>query len=307
MIPSRRPIVNLQAFSGHVGQYDTTSGGFTVAFCRTFSAVLLLTVSLMPVGEGICGPVFDRVMKKGAVNLGLPYNRVPQGFIDPDGKWVGFEVDLATEMARHMNLKLEKVKVNGKTWAPMLADGRLDAAMCRIRHSRSLDGEFDFSVAYLYDAPRILVLKGLFKKPEQLKGHKIAAVQGSVSEQEAMRMLRDAGDQEAEKNVASYPDRPSCFMALGREKVSGWMDTGLVLLEYASKSPGRFELIKVSGRTSPIAVVVPQNDSAWRDLINFTIQDIAADGSLKKIYDKWFGPNTPYTFSVGRTIEVWPE
>jgi len=278
-----------------------------VAFCRIFVAMLVLIVTFIPVGAGNCGPVFDRVMKRGVVRLGLPYNRVPQGFIGPDGKWVGFEVDLAGAMARHMNLKLEKVKVNGKTWPPMLADGRVDGAMCRIRHSRSLDGEFDFSVAYLYDALRILALKGLFKRPEQLKGHKIAAVQGSVSEQEAMRMLRAAGDEAAEKNVVSYPDRPSCFMALGREKVSGWLDAGLVLLEYGAKSPGRFELIEVAGATSPIAVVVSQNDSAWRDLINFTIQDIAADGSLKKIYDKWFGPNTPHTFSVGRSIEVWSE
>jgi polar amino acid transport system substrate-binding protein len=42
-------------------------------------------------------------------------------------------------------------------------------------------------------------------------------------------------------------------------------------------------------------------------MINFAIQDMAADGTLTKIYDKWFGPHTEYPFPSKRTIEIWPE
>lgn len=268
---------------------------------------LMLLFILVPPHLGHCGEVFDRVMKRGAVRLGVPYNHIPQGFLEGDGKWVGFEVDMASELARHMDLKLELVKVNDRTWGSMLSAGRIDAAMCRIRHTRSLETQFDFSVPYFFDAVHILVLKGRFKNPSELAGQKIAAVQGTLPEKEAMRLLRDAGDKMAEKNVVSYPDRPSCFMALGREKVSAWIDSGMSLIEYASRNPGRFELLTVTERVEPVAIAVPPNDSAWRDLVNFTIQDMAADGSLKKIYDKWFGPKTPYAFPMRRTIEIWPQ
>jgi polar amino acid transport system substrate-binding protein len=278
-----------------------------VALSRIILPGLMLLLTLVPPDLGHCGEVFDRVMKRGAVRLGVPYNHIPQGFLKGDGKWVGFEVDVASELARHMDLKLELVKVNDKTWGSMLSSGRIDAAMCRIRHTRSLETQFDFSVPYFFDAAHMLVLKGSFKNPSELAGHKIAAVQGTLPEKEAMRLLRDAGDKMAEKNVVSYPDRPSCFMALGREKVSAWIDSGMSLIEYASRNPGRFELIKVTERVEPVAIAVPQNDSAWRDLVNFTIQDMAADGSLKKIYDKWFGPKTPYAFPMRRTIEIWPQ
>ncbi|MEJ2718267.1 MAG: transporter substrate-binding domain-containing protein [Deltaproteobacteria bacterium] len=272
-----------------------------MALRRTCLSSLILLVILVPATVGHCGEVLDRVMKRGAVRLGVPYNRIPQGFLEGDGKWVGFEVDVAKEMAP------ELVKVNDKTWGSMLSSGRIDAAMCRIRHTRSLETQFDFSVPYFFDAPYILVLKGRFKNPAELAGHKIAAVQGTLPEKEAMRLLREEGDKMAEKNVVSYPDRPSCFMALGREKVSGWIDSGMSLIEYASRKPGRFELIKVTDRVEPVAIAVPQNDSAWRDLVNFTIQDMAADGSLKKIYEKWFGPKTPYAFPMRRAIEIWPQ
>ncbi len=271
--------------------------------------IILASVACIALGtdSGRCGTVFSRVSKAGIVRIGVPHNLTPQGFLNPAGEWVGFEVDFASEMARHMNLKLESVKVTEKNWASMLSRGLIDAALCRIRHTRSLEAEFDFSVPYFFDSQQVLVLKGMFKSAADLKGQRIAAVQGSSAEKAAMRLLREAGDESAEKNVVSFPDRPSCFMALGREKISAWMDSGMILLEYASKSPGRFELINASEAMEEVAVAIPQDDSAWRDLVNFTIQDIAADGSLKKIYDKWFGPDTPYAFPNRRSIEIWHE
>jgi polar amino acid transport system substrate-binding protein len=274
-----------------------------IAFAACVVAILLV------LGPQSCwsAGVYDRVSKSGMVRIGLPYNLVPQGFMKPGGEWVGFEVDLAEEMARHMNLRLEKMKVNEATWSDLLSRGRIDAALCRIKHTRALESEFDFSIAYFFDAVQILVVKGQFQKPSDLKGHKIAAVQGSAAEKIAMRILRDAGDPQAEKNVVSFPDGPSCFLALGKDKVSGWIDSAITLLEYASKSPGHYQLLDASDDVEAVAVAVPQDDSAWRDLVNVTIQNMALDGSLKKIYDRWLGPDTPYPFRLRRAIEIWPE
>jgi polar amino acid transport system substrate-binding protein len=263
-------------------------------------------LSLVP-KEALSGPVYNRVMKNGTLRIGVPYNLVPQGFLKETGEWTGFEFDLAQELAKHLNLKIDMVKVNRNTWGPMLTKGGIDAALCRITHTRSLENQFDFSVPYFFNSPHVLVLRGTCQSVSDLKGRKIAAVQGSSAEKNAMNLLRQAGDQNSEKNVQSFPDRPTCFMALGREKIAGWLDSGMILLEYSSRSPGRFELIPVSDGVEEIAVALPQDDSAWRDLINFALQDMAADGSFKKVYNRWFGPDTPYAFPMKRSIEVWSE
>jgi len=274
---------------------------------RAWACLGVLAVALLCCDGVLAGPVFDRVGKSGTVRFGVPYNRIPQGFLDPNGQLVGFEVDLAEEMARRIGRKLDMIKVGDRNWGTLLSEGKIDAAFCRVRHTRSLESAFDFSVPYFFDAPHILVVKGKVKNPAELKGQKIAAVQGTIGEKEAMRILKLAGDEAAEKNVVSYPDRPSCFMALGREKVAAWIDSGMVLLEYVSRKSGRFELLRASETVEGIAVALPQNDSAWRDLINFTIQDMASDGALKKIYQKWHGPDTPYAFPMMRDIEIWPD
>ncbi|MEW6137418.1 MAG: transporter substrate-binding domain-containing protein [Thermodesulfobacteriota bacterium] len=272
-----------------------------------FAIIFSLTSVLFSPDGGICGPTFDRVTKNGVVRLGLPYNIVPQGYLDPNGQWVGFEVDFGTELAKHMNLQLEKVQITESTWGPLLRSGRIDAAICRIRHTRALESEFDFSVAYFFDTKKVLVPKGTIKGVEDFKGQKVAAVQGTSFEKVAMNLLRASGDESAERNVVSHPDRPSCFLALGKKSVAGWLDSGVILLEYASRNPGKFDLIDASGVAEPIAVAVPQDDSAWRDLINFAIQDMAGDGSLQKVCDKWFGPDSAYSFPCTRAIETWPE
>jgi len=270
-----------------------------------FALALFVLMSLP--GPAWCGQVFERVTKTGIIRLGLPYNFVPQGFIKSTGEWVGFEVDLGEELARHLNLKLEKVKVNDKTWGSMLSSGRIDAAFCRIRHTRSLESQFDFSVPYFFDSLKILVPKGSIKTLTDLKGQKIAAVQGSSAEKAAMRLLKAAGDEQAQRNVVSFPDRPSCLMAMGRDKIAGWIDTGMTLLEYSFRNPARFDMIDVSDTSEELSVALAQDDSAWRDLINFAIQDMAADGSLYRVYDQWFGPDTSYPVPRKRSIEIWPE
>lgn len=272
---------------------------------RKAAGVLLLTAIFICAGHCLAGQVLDRVSSSGTVRIGIPYNMIPQGFLAPNGEWTGFDVDVAVELAKHMNLKLEKVKVNEKTWGPLLSRGALDAAVCKIRHTRSLDHEFDLSVAYFFDAEQILVSKGSIKKVGDLKGHKIGTVQGTSSEKAAMVLLRSVGDEQAEANVVSHPDATSCFTALARSKISGWLDSGLALLDYASRHPGRFELIDIQGSVETLAAALPSDDSAWRDLVNFTIQDMASDGSLDKIYDTWFGPQTGHPFPRKRPIEIW--
>lgn len=278
-----------------------------MTFGRAFWIAIVIVGLVVSPLIGHAGPVFDRVIKTGKLRLGVPYNLIPQGFLDNEGRWVGYEVDVAAELARHMNQKLEMVKVNDRTWGAMLSSGKIDAALCRIKHTRSLESSFDFSVSYFFDSPHFLVMQGKVKSVAELKGEKIGAVQGSAEEKEAMRVLRELGDNEAESNVISYPDRPSCFLALTKEKVAAWIDSGIILLEYASRKPGRFQLLRAGELVEPLAVALPQDDSAWRDLVSFTIQDMAGDGSLDKIFQKWFGPGTPYSFSEVGSVEIWPE
>ena len=158
------------------------------------------------------------------------------GLPQPTEEWAGFEVDLARGVAKHLNLKLETLRVNEATWGSMLSSGQIYVALCRIQPNRSLGRNFDFSVPY-FDSLQVTTVKGPFKTVADLAGKKIAVVHGSPCEKPVIAILKQAGDDKAEQDVAPYPDAPTCFMAVGQEKVAGWLDSGMTLLEIFLAKP----------------------------------------------------------------------
>jgi polar amino acid transport system substrate-binding protein len=89
-------------------------------------------------------------------------------------------------------------------------------------------------------------------------------------------------------------------------RVAGWSTDSTILLGYAAQEPGKWEVIGDFISDEPYGIGLPQDDSALRDAVNFAIQDMWTDGAYMKIYDKWYGPNTPYAFPMSGKIEMWP-
>jgi polar amino acid transport system substrate-binding protein len=44
---------------------------------------------------------------------------------------------------------------------------------------------------------------------------------------------------------------------------------------------------------------VPENDSRWRDTLNYCLHDLWLSGEFHTIYDKWFGPNSMTPIPLG--------
>jgi len=281
---------------------------------KLFMGVITALVLMVLAGPSVClaGPTYDKVNKDGAVSVGLMYESIPAAYFNDKNEWVGFDVDIATEVVKRIggymgkNLKMERVKLNNKTRISFLTSGRIDMSAANMTHKRERDKTIDFSITYFFDGQKILAKKGKFKSHKDFVGKKLASMQGTTSEKNAVALLKQLGDKNAEKNVISFQDEPSCFLALKQGKVAGWTTDSTILIGYAAKEPGKYELVGDFFSNEPYGIGVPQDDSAWRDAINFALQDMWNDGTYKKIYDKWYGPKTPYYFPLTEKIETWP-
>jgi len=273
------------------------------------TAALVVMVFAFPV---FAGATYDKVEKSGVVRVGMMYNSIPAAYFNDKNEWVGFDVDIAEEVVRRIgasmgkDLKAERIKVNNKTRISFLTSDQIDMSVANMTHKRERDRTIDFSITYFFDGQKVLAKKGKFKALKDFKGKKLASMQGTTSEKNAMELLKKLGDPNATKNVISFQDEPSCFLALQQDKVAGWSTDSTILLGYAAKEPGKYELVGDFFSSEPYGIGVPQNDSDWRDAIIFAIQDMWADGTYKKIYDKWYGPKTPYYFPLTEEIEMWP-
>ncbi|HOS98176.1 MAG TPA: transporter substrate-binding domain-containing protein [Deltaproteobacteria bacterium] len=280
---------------------------------KKIGAVVLAVLVVLAVGSpAFAGATYEKVKKSGVVRVGMMYNSIPAAYFNDKNEWVGFDVDVAEEVVRRIGasmgreLKAERVKVNNKTRISFLTSDQIDMSVANMTHKRERDRTIDFSITYFFDGQKILAKKGQFKSLKDFKGKKLASQQGTTSEKNAMELLKRLGDKNYMKNVISFQDEPSCFLALQQGKVAGWTTDSTILLGYAAKEPGKYELVGDFFSSEPYGIGVPQDDSDWRDAINFALQDMWADGTYKKIYDKWYGPKTPYSFPLTEEIEMWP-
>ena len=276
--------------------------------------VLLMTLAVMIpfAGNAYAGDTYDSVIRDKTVNVGLMYNSIPAAFFNEKNEWVGFDIDIATEVVKRIGegmeikLALNKVKVNNKTRISFLTSNRIDLSVANMTHKRERDKTIDFSITYFFDGQKIMTKKGKYKDPKELVGKRVCAMQGTTSEKNLMNLLKGLGDPDAEKNVISFQTAPDCFLALAQGKVEAWSTDSTILLGFAAKQAGKFELIGDFISDEPYGMGLPEDDSKWRDCVNFAIQDIWADGTYMKIYDKWYGADTPFSFPMTSSIEMWP-
>lgn len=275
---------------------------------------ILLTFCFVMLLGSVCyaGATYDKVMKDGVVRAGMMYNSIPAAYFNDKNEWVGFDVDIAEEVIKRIGgqmgkeLKVERVKLNNKTRISFLTSGRIDMSTANMTHKRERDRTIDFSITYFFDGQKVLAKKGRFTKHEDFVGKKMASMQGTTSEKNAINLLKKLGDPNAEKNVISFQDEPSCFLALQQDKVAGWSTDSTILLGYAAKEPGKYELVGGFFSDEPYGMGLPENDSDWRDAVNFALQDMWKDGKYMEIYNKWYGPDTLYYFPMTEKIEIWP-
>lgn len=245
----------------------------------------------------------DKVKAAGVVRVGIRFDNPPLSFIDGSGNWIGFDVDLANELAKRLGVKIEQVKVDETTRISFLQEGKIDMAVASMNHTRRREAAVDFSLTYFWDNQTFLVRKGEFDSLEDLFGKKVALNSGSSAIDAWKKYAAERGG--AAPEIVEFTDKVAAVQALRDGAVDGYAEDGITLLALAA---GDDNLVLLPGGINPVqfGIGLTVNDSAWRDAVNYALQDIWQDGAYIAIYNKWLGPEAQVHLPLGGQMEVWP-
>ncbi len=272
---------------------------------RVYFGISLIFVLLL----SACQPLptqstLDRVMEAGVVRVGVRNDNPPLSFIDDAGEWVGFDVDLANAMADEMGVELELVVVDGTTRISFLQEGRVDMSVASMNHTRKRDDAIDFSITYFWDNQSFLVRTGEYTSIDELFGATVAANAGSSAIPSWQAYSADAGG--AEPEIVEFSEKQAAMQALRDGAVEGYTEDNITMLALAAGDPG-LELLPGGHNPVQFGIGVPINDSAWRDAVNYGLQELWKSGTYQEIYGKWFeGPDAVLPLPLGGAMEVWP-
>ncbi len=253
--------------------------------------VTLLTLSFVS-SSSASESILDRVKKEGVLRVGIQTTVPPMGYIDENGNWTGFDVDLAEAFAEKLGVRLEKVKANTKTRITFLTEGRIDASFTNSSHTRSREEAVDYvEPAYIFTGKIFYAKKGRFKNYGDLGGKRICVEQGSNAFIAGPQEIARYTDKKPEMISMATNPNAECFMALKQGKVDAFTQDSVIIAAVAGKAGVDYEPVGPIYSPGLYAIMVPENDSNWRDALSFLLQDMIKDGTYEKIYQKWFGEN----------------
>ncbi len=272
----------------------------------SFIIFLLLTGFVLTAcqGGGDTPSTYDQVMEKGTVRIGTRNENPPMSFIDDSGTWVGFDVDLANALAAKLGVAPELVVVDGTTRISFLQNGEVDMSVASMNHTRDREDAVDFSITYFWDNQSFLIRKGTYSSIEELMGQTVAANAGSSAIPSWQEYSAAMGG--AAPDIVEFDDKQAAMQALRDGAVEGYTEDNITMLSLAAGDPD-LELLPGGHNPVQFGIGLPNNDSLWRDQVNYALQELWKDGTYQEIYDRWFvGPDKLVDLPLGGQMEVWP-
>ncbi len=281
---------------------------------RVLLLMAVMSVTLGGMANAAEGTL-DKITRGGKMVMGARSGSVPFGFIDKDNKWVGFSIDLCTEIKNKLESKLGKKielelkEVTPSNRIPLVANGTIDIECGSTTYTRARDETVDFSLNVFFTGSQLLVKQGSgIKSTGDLAGKRVGATQGTTNEKAIREVAPKA-------TVVVFQDHPSGFLALEQGKIDAYTTDGIILAGLRAKSPNaaNYEVVGDFYTNEPYSFILRENDSKWRDFVNHALMEMLEDGTYFTIYDKWFGAEgvVPYPMPAAvrtyLTMQVMPK
>jgi octopine/nopaline transport system substrate-binding protein len=237
----------------------------------------------------------------------------PYNFTNPDGTLDGYEVDLYKDLCGRMKIECEMVAQPFDSIIPALTAGKFDAIMAGLTATPKREETIDFSVSYGLTPQTFATLKDsplanlphtgetLFLAQDEAAAQKAiddvtAAIKGKTVGVQTASLGLSLLDKYFKDSIEiqEYKTTDQHDLDLG----SGRVDLVVASLAYltdAAKKPGNEGIVMtgpyfkggILGRG--VAVGLRKNEPELKKMFDEAIQAAKADGTVKRLSEKWFG------------------
>ncbi|NEZ47475.1 amino acid ABC transporter substrate-binding protein [Clostridium niameyense] len=250
--------------------------------------ILSLTLSLIACNKkGKEDTSLKDIKSKRKFVIGLDDSFPPMGFKNNKGEIVGFDIDLAKEVAKRMNLEVEFKPVEWDGVVLSLNNKDIDVIWNGLTITKDREKQINFSKPYLENKQVIVVNKNSdIKNKFNLKNKKVAVQLGSSSEN-ALNLDKKTAD--SLKELKKYSNNTEALMDLQSKRVDAVVVDEVVARYYISKKTNIFNILDDDFGKQSYGIGFRKSDSTFKNEVNKTLDEIIKDGTAKKISEKWFG------------------
>lgn len=253
-------------------------------------AVFIVAISLLSnstVGANTDNSL-QRVLDRGTLVVGTAADNPPKEYIRMNNgkeEIVGFDIDIAKEIAKELGVKLEITNMKFDGLIPSVQSGEFDMALAGFNPTTERKKVVGFSNSY-HNLPFVILTtkdkQNRFTSVESLTGKEVAAQKGSTQERILKEYLGNA-------RAISLGKLPEVIAEINAGTVDAGLVSYLAARNYLDIYPNLVIAdikIDVPEEKTAQAIVFPKDSQALIDTVDRIIADMEKRGLIEELLDK---------------------
>lgn len=260
---------------------------------RTLAVVSLLvamSILLSACGGGAAANHLEAVKKAGVIKVGTSADYPPFESVDENGNKVGFDIELMTEVAKRLDVKLEWVDMPFDSLIAAVQEGKIDAAISAFNYSEERDQAIDFSEAYYTSEDAFTVAEnfsGAIVNPEDVAGYKVGVQTGTTQDTWLTDTLVTGGKL-PEENLFHYDRVDQAMLDLQNGRIDVMMSDYIPAQALAEQLGGLKIVYHGVLSSGPMNIVIPDKDAELQKAINEILKQLQDEGFIDALAVKYF-------------------
>lgn len=228
----------------------------------------------------------EEIQKRKELHVGFEAGYMPFEMADKKGRFIGFDIDIAKEMAKAMGVKFVPVNTNWDGIIPALITKKFDIIMSGMTVTQERNLKINFADPYITIGQTILLNKkhaGKITSYQQLNDPKytITSKLGTTGEQAVKRMISKATyksfETETEAALEAVNDKADAFI----------YDLPFCAVFMAQQGSSKLIFLDKPFTYEPLAWAIRKGDPDFLNWLNNFLRQIKNDGRYDEIYNKW--------------------
>ncbi len=228
----------------------------------------------------------ENVEERTTLTVGFDASFPPYGYLDDDGNYIGFDLDLAQEVCDRNGWELIKQPIEWASKDLELSSGTIDC----IWNGFTINGredDYTWSVPYVNNKQVIVVRADSGIENQAGLAGKIVGVQQDSS---ALAALEEAPGSDLAATfggMEQYADYNTAFLDLEAGAIDALaVDIGVASYQVASRGEG-YTILEEELASEQYGIGFLLGNETLRDAVQNTLQEMVADGTFDKIVEKY--------------------
>ncbi|HEV0778013.1 TPA: cysteine ABC transporter substrate-binding protein [Streptococcus pneumoniae] len=224
----------------------------------------------------------DEIKKSGELRIAVFGDKKPFGYVDNDGSYQGYDIELGNQLAQDLGVKVKYISVDAANRAEYLISNKVDITLANFTVTDERKKQVDFALPYMKVSLGVVSPKtGLITDVKQLEGKTLIVTKVTTAETYFEK-------NHPEIKLQKYDQYSDSYQALLDGRGDAFSTDNTEVLAWALENKG-FEVgITSLGDPDTIAAAVQKGNQELLDFINKDIEKLARKTSSTRPMKKHF-------------------